>query len=147
MDTEEITMYQCEDGTRFDEKEKARNYDDICQRIKQIMIPMGERTVDCEKGYEYINHNPIVVKNTLSKFLFECSKILTCHSKDLVECANGIRHISQAEYFISESNITVLMYAMFRFSCTNMESGREYQQPYFKTHEEEFLEQQKKYKI
>lgn len=144
---EEIIIYKCEDGTRFDRKEDAKNYDDICERIKRIMIPMGERTVDCSRGREYINHDIIVVKDTLNKFLIECSEIVTFNygKEQLIECANGTRHISHAEYIISQSNIKVLKEAMFRFECTNMKSGREYQQPYFAMHEEEFEERIRKY--
>src|SRR5574344_2005744 len=141
----EITIYECEDGSRFDKKEDALNYDNLCGRIKQIMAPMGERTDECKKGSVYLSHDPLAVKNALKSFLIECSKVKPYFSKDLIACANGIRHISQAEHLIRDSGISVLCDTMFRFSCTNMISGREYQQPYYAKNEDEFLEIQKKY--
>lgn len=136
----EKIIYVCDDGTRFDKKEDAKEYDDICCKIESIMLPMGKRTDRCESGKDYIIHDPKVVKDTLSKFLIECSHLAKWGniSKIFIECASGIRHISHAEYYIGEMNMDVLSRAMFRFSCTNMESGREYQQPYYALHESEF---------
>lgn len=142
---EEIVIYKCADGSRFDRKEDALNYDNLCERIKQIMIPMGERTKDCRIGKIYISHKPITVTTVLKKFLLECSRFIPHRSKDFIDCSDGTRDITHADYMLGEENIKVLNSAMFRFDCTNKKSGREYSQPYFVNHENEFLEFQKKY--
>lgn len=141
----EITIYQCEDGSRFESMEDAKNYEGLCERISKIMSPMGERTRDCRIGAVYISHDPSLVKGVLKNFLLECSKYLPRHSNDFIECANGIRSFTHAGYIIMDCGIKVLSDVLFRFSCTNIDNGREYSHPYYTTHEEEFIEQQQKY--
>lgn len=38
----EITIYECEDGSRFDDKIKAARYDKVIETINLIMAPIGE---------------------------------------------------------------------------------------------------------
>ncbi|MFM6995034.1 MAG: hypothetical protein ACKOWO_07975 [Sediminibacterium sp.] len=133
-----ITIYQCNDGTRFDAENDAKEYESLCDEVKRIMEPMGERTHKCDIGEEYIQHDPKDVKKALHDFLILCANTLTGYCKPLMECAKGKRHISHANYIISECGFKTLSDANYRFRCTNMESGREYQQPYYAKHENEF---------
>ncbi len=133
-----ITIYQCEDGTRFDLEEDAREYESICAKVNEVMSPMGERTHKCDIGEEYIQHDPKDVKKALHGFLVLCANTLTDCYKPLMECAEGKRHISHADYIIAERGSKILVDANYRFRCTNMESGREYDQPYYAIHEDKF---------
>jgi len=135
---EAITIYQCEDGTRFDAEEDAKEYESLCEEVKRVMIPMGERTHECNNGEEYIQHDPKDVNKSLHDFLVLCANTLTYCHKPLMECAEGKRHIIYADYIISECNFKTLTDANFRFHCTNMESGREYEQPYYAINEDKF---------
>ena len=134
----EITIYQCEDGTRFDLEGRAKVYETLCEEVKRVMSPMGEITHRCDIGEEYIQHDPKDVKKALHNFLVLCANTLTGWCEPLMECAEGKRHISHADYIISECGFKTLADANYRFRCTNMESGREYQQPYYVEHEDEF---------
>ena len=134
----EITIYECEDGTRFDSKTKALEYEKLCSDVGTIMCNLEPRTDDCEDGKCFIQQNVDSVRESLKKFLLLCSEKLPLDKKTFTECANGTRHISHASYLLSDYGIDIFKNTMFRFSCTNMESGREYQQPYYAKHEDEF---------
>ena len=65
------------------------------------------------------------------------SEAIPSYSKMAQECSEGIRHKSHIDRIISDYNIKCLNNLMFRFNCISFEDGKEFQQPYFITHQEE----------
>lgn len=139
---EAITIYECNDGTRFDAEEDAKEYESLCARVKEAMKPMGERTSVCNIGEEYIQHDLKDVRKSLHDFLVICTHTLTYYGpkaiKEIKECIEKETYTDSVDNVIASCAQQVLVDANYRFSCTNMKDGREYPHPYYTIHEDEF---------
>jgi hypothetical protein len=133
----EITIYQCTDGIRFDKKDEALHYDELYRKVESIMSRLNPRIGDM--SHMYVQQDVNMINSVKRDFLILCSEEMPYYRKLFLECAEGIRHISHAQYIVESSQYcdTCLHKAFFRFNCMS-ESGKEYQQPYFSVHEEEF---------
>lgn len=139
---EEITIYQCDDGTRFDAENDAKEYESLCARVKEVMKPMGERTSACNAGEEYIQHDLKDVKKALHDFLVLCTHTLTYYGpkaiREIKECVEKETYTDHVDNIIAACAQQTLVDANYRFSCTNMQDGIEYPHPYYTAHEDEF---------
>lgn len=123
-----ILMYECADGTRFEKKENAQNYENLltkCSEVENMLGPALELQYD-----EFIQRDPKSVKSAWIKFCDITADAIPDYSKMAKECGAGLRHSSHIGRVISDYNIRCLSNLYFRFSCID-ENGREYQQPYF----------------
>lgn len=130
-----IEIYQCEDGTRFDKENEALEYESYAARAKEIesrLVNIGREL----NGNEYIQQDPAVVKKAKYDFLTLVAERLPEWKDWATQCRDGIRHISHIGRVISDYGIRWMRHLDFRLSCID-ESGREYQQPYYKNHPEE----------
>lgn len=130
-----ITVYQCEDGTRFDKENEALGYESYAARAKAIesqLVSIGREL----NGNEYIQQDPAVVKKAKYDFLTLVAQRLPKWKDWAIGCRDGIRHISHIQRIICDYNIKWMQNLDFRLSCID-ESGREFQQPYYVNHPEE----------
>ena len=123
-----ITIYECNDGTRFDSERQALEYDvllSICNSINDVI----GRKVELEYN-QYVQRNAETVKKQWRVFCNIVAEYISDYAQRAKECGNGTRHRSHIGRVISDYNINCLYSLYFRFECID-EKGREYQQPYF----------------
>jgi len=123
-----ITIYECNDGTRFDSEKQAAEYDILLSKCNNINDAIG-RKVELEYD-QYVQHNAEAVKKQWRVFCNIVAEAIPSYAKMARECGNGTRHRSHIGRIISDYNIKCLCDLYFRFECID-ERGREYQQPYF----------------
>lgn len=132
----EITIYQTEDGCRFDKKEDAIKYEELCDKCKNIesnLVSIGR-----ELQYnEYIQQDVTVVKNALYCFMGVVADAIPEYAAWAIQVKNRGRHISHIGRVLIDYNIKCLNNLYFRFICISLENGKEFQQPYFVNHQEE----------
>lgn len=131
-----IIVYQTDDGCRFDKFEAAIKYEKLCKKCDEInnkFINIGR-----DLNYnEYIQQDIHKVNDLFKEFMNIVSEAIPSCSKMAKECSEGIRHKSHIYRIISDYNIKCLNILMCRFECISFENGKEFQQPYFVTHQEE----------
>lgn len=130
-----IEIYETNDGSRFDKKEEAIKYEGLCDKCNSINLKLGILGRDLESN-EYIQHDPEVIKNTFREFMGIVADSIPDYSNMAIECGNGERHMSHIYRVISDYNIKCLSNLMFRFYCIDFKNGKEFQQPYFTSHQE-----------
>ena len=132
----EITIYQTEDGCRFDKKEDAIKYEELCDKCKNIesnLVNIGR-----ELQYnEYIQQDVTMVKNSIYCFMDVVADAIPEYAAWAIQVKNGGRHISHIERVLSDYNIKCLDNLCYRFKCISLENGKEFQQPYFVKHQDE----------
>lgn len=131
-----IIVYQTDDGCRFDKFEAAIKYEKLCKKCDEInnkFINIGR-----DLNYnEYIQQDIHKVNDLFKEFINIVSEAIPSCSKMAQECSERIRHKSHIYRIISDYNIKCLNILMCRFECISFENGKEFQQPYFVTHQEE----------
>lgn len=138
---EEIIKYKSNDGTIFDRKEDCVNYESICEKVKDIedsYLPKPSRKIE---NNEYYEHSMLNVYKAKTKFYNLCSEVFKLtnnitFSKIFDEISCGNRHPSHGDRILSDFGYTVLSNFSYRLRCIGY-GGKEYQQPYFVTHENE----------
>ena len=138
---EEIKVYKCSDGTRFDDKDEAKKYFDLCEEIKKYEQKLNPRTEDCEQAKGYVQQEKDAVNEYKKNICEAAAKQIPYFAKTFIECGNGERHISHAERIISDYHIQTLNKAFSRLATISEKTFREYQQPYYANHEDEFEKQ------
>ena len=132
----EVIIYQTEDGCRFNDKESAMKYEELCDKCKSIestLVNIGR-----ELQYnEYIQQDITTVKNAIYCFMNVVADAIPEYAAWAIQVKNGGRHISHIGRVLSDYNIRCLNNLYFRFKCISLENGKEFQQPYFVTHQEE----------
>lgn len=123
-----ITIYECNDGTRFDSEEQALEYDVLLSECNYINDVIG-RKVELEYD-QYVQRNAETVKKQWRVFCNIVAAAIPDYAKMAKECGNGTRHRSHIGRVIGDYNIKCLQNLYYRFECID-EQGREYQQPYF----------------
>lgn len=132
---QKITIYQCEDGTRFDKENEALEYESHAARAKEIeslLVSIGREL----NGNEYIQQDPNMVRRAKYDFLTLVAERIPIWKDLAIECRDGIRHIAHIGRVIDDYGIKWMRHLYFRFACID-ENGREYQQPYYANHPEE----------
>ena len=128
MNMKKITIYECNDGTRFDSEKQALEYDVLLSKCNSINDVIG-RKVELEYN-QYVQRNAETVKKQWRVFCNIVAEYIPDYAQRAKECGNGTRHRSHIGRVISDYNIKCLYSLYFRFECID-EQGREYQQPYF----------------
>ena len=136
MKIKEVTIYECSDGKRFDDKADAEKYNRILCEVNDIMAPLGEKPDD----YHSITHQKEVVEKTLAHLMKLCADTITDFDMSFKEttindcygCLTG-RVLSDCS-----GDYPCLYKAYHRFMCINPTSFIEYDQPYWAKHEEEY---------
>jgi len=119
----EITIWEAEDGKRFDDWEAAQDYDIIHAAVSHLMSALGDEPKHLNGWYEgewYVQHDPAVVeliRNRLQKIAQAVAK-----TNDPVWIIR---------YF--ETSHPVLCRAAYRLDCIDSD-GCEWGQLYYRNH-------------
>lgn len=130
-----IEIYETKDGSRFDDKNKAEQYEVIFDRVSEI----NSRLINIGRGLEYneyIQQDVNVVKQCLSDFMDVVADAIPEYAEWAEQTKSGERHYSHIGRVISDYNIKCLWKFYFRLDCI-AENGKEFQQTYFTKHQEE----------
>lgn len=136
-----IVIYQCEDGTRFDEEIDAARYEDMSERLSMVeRLYLGVRDEKKMYAKEPLRHDLSNVMSFKENILKAAAEYIPKYKKLLLECASGSLHISHAQRIIGDYNLKMFDEAFFRLNCIDMNTGIEYTQPYYASHPEEWIE-------
>lgn len=135
-----IIVYET-NGKRFDSYEEALKYEKLCEKVDGIMSQLLPRTIAIEQGTDFNKHNKETLNACLKAFCQECGKQIPDWEQWFTETANGTRHLSHIGRILSDysHDFPCLYSAYGRFSCTDFNTGCEFQQPYYVTHQDEFF--------
>lgn len=135
---ETITMYQCDDGSTFNNKEEAEKYDMLCEecaKIENMLVSIGR-----ELHYdEYIQQDASTVRSAFTKFMEVVAREIPTYANVALQCASLTCHISYIGRVIDDFGIKCFRRLYYRFYCIDFNNGREFQQPYFMNHQEEAI--------
>ena len=123
-----ITIYECNDGTRFDSEKQALEYNVLLSKCNSINDIIGCK-VELEYD-QYVQRNAETVKKQWKVFCNIVAEYIPDYVQIAKECGNGTRHRSHICRVIDDYNTKCLYSLYYRFVCID-EQGREYQQPYF----------------
>ena len=138
-----ILIYECADGKRFDKIDDAQNYDTILSEVTQIMRPLGESVSD----YEIKRHRSNTIVSALKDLMNVCRHIIPSYAESFDRCNMENIHGFAGRVLSDYSHDYPCLYkAYFRFRCISPTSFIEYDQPYWTTHEEEYVEYMRKLK-
>lgn len=129
----EKIYYVTDDGSEFESRKEAEQYECLCEKCEKIMSQLRPR---CDGPA--VRQDAATVKKAYHEFLEFCATVIPSHKDLFLKTISGEAHPSWAERVLSESGFDCLTNASFRFMCTNMNSGIEYEQPYFVNHEKEW---------
>lgn len=135
-----LTIFET-NGKRFDTYEEALKYEKLCKKVDGIMSQLLPRTKEIEKGTDFNKHNKETLNGCFKAFCKECAKQIPDWEAWFTETANGIRHLSHIGRILSDysCDFPCLYSAYHRFCCTDFNTGVEFQQPYYVTHQNEFF--------
>ena len=133
MIKKEVTIYETTDGSQFDTQKEAKKYELLCEKCEKIMSQLHPHI---DNGA--VQQDVELVKKAFNEFMDLCGEAIPYYKKTFICVKGGNTHPSWAERIISDYNIKCLCNASFRFSCINMVSGIEYEQPYYVNHESEW---------
>lgn len=142
----ETIMVYVVDGKRFDDPQDALAYERLCEEVESIMSRLAVRTKEIENCLGYNKHDLQNLKQCFEKFCEVCSKTISRYKEWFVQTARGERHISHIGRILSDysEDYPILQKTLFRFECICFDSGYEFQQPYYVTHQEEFFKNMEK---
>ena len=129
----EVTIYETSDGSQFDTRNEAEEYEMLCEKCEKIMSQLHPH-----EDNSAVQQDVELVKKAYKEFMELCAETMPSFKDIFLKTADGIAHPSHAERIIGDYDFKCLCDADFRFICTNMVSGIEYEQPYFVEHESEW---------
>lgn len=129
----ELTIYETTDGCRFNTEKEAKEYEVLYEKCKKIM-----RQLRPHEDYGAVQQDIELVKKAFNEFMNLCVEVIPQYKKTFIGVKEGGIHPSWAQRIISDYHIKCLCKTFFRFTCINMRSGIEYEQPYFVEHESEW---------
>lgn len=142
-----IMVYDVE-GKRFDDPQEALYYEKLCEKVLKIMSELTPRTRDVENGEGYIIHNVEILRRCYKRFCEVCAQTIPSYADWFSQAAEGVRHISHIGRILSDhgNDYPILWREFYRFNCSCFDSGYEFQQPYYVTHQDEFFAYMEKLK-
>lgn len=129
----EVMIYETTDGCRFNTEEEAKEYEALYKKCENIMSQLRPH-----EDNSAVQQDVKLVKNAFNEFMDLCGEAMPYYKKTFICVKGGNTHPSWAQRVISDYNIKCLCNASFRFQCTDMVSGIEYEQPYYVEHESEW---------
>ena len=129
----EVTIYETSDGSQFNTQKQAEQYETLYEKCQTIMRQLRPHEKDGA-----VQQDVEKVKKAFAEFMDLCGETIPEFKKTFIGVKDGCVHQSWAHRIISDYNIECLCHAFFRFTCINMTSGVEYEQPYYVEHESEW---------
>ncbi len=133
-------------GKRFDEYNDALKYEYLYEEVEKIMSDLPPRSEAVENGTDVVKHDVSTLNKCLKAFCNICAEHITPFKQWFIDVVNGDLHISHIGRILSDyrSDFPILYKTYYRFDCIDFETGIEFQQPYYVTHQDEFFSQLKK---
>lgn len=141
-----ITVYECADGKRFDDLDKANEYDNIFFLVEDVLSKLGTPLQNGDLNSE--QRDEARVRQGLSKLMEICKQAIPYNDKwfDSVTIENCRDNYVERILGDYQHDYPCLFDAYYRFCCISPSSFIEYKQPYYAKHEEEFEQMVEKYK-
>lgn len=133
---EAVMIYKASDGSRFDDAESCRQYEDMVAAVADAVAPLGERPDLPHGGW---------IKHTRNA-CFQARRGLVAVARNIYSperypvFANDpdtIHPMSAAGRIVNDGGNACLYRAWQRLMCISWESFKEYEQPYFTRNEHE----------
>ena len=137
-------MYET-NGKRFDKYSDAEKYEKLCKKVNGIMKQLLPRTEEVENDEDYNKHNIKILKGCFIAFLKTMKSIERFRDlimpNDKVPFDNGIKYNAEVALFRYDDcgEYSIIHDTIYRFKCIDFETGFEFSQPYYVTHQEEFF--------
>lgn len=128
-------------GKRFDKYNDAVKYENLYEEVEKIMSYLPPRSEAVENGTGVVKHDVSTLNKCLKAFCNICAEHITPFKEWFIDVINGARHMSHVGRIISDysSEFPILQRTCYRFACIDFETGIEFQQPYYVTHQDEFF--------
>lgn len=134
MHKEIITFWVASDGSRHKTEEACLAREQLLRDIEAAMQPMGTRTnLDSHMFIQHTKETLFQVRRNLLKLIRPL-----CDWESLKNCPDDDVHPSGGVGRFLDDVGGPLSYAWWRLRCSNFDSGREYEQPFFALNEHEF---------
>lgn len=136
------TIYIADDGTHFNDEAMCMQYEALCEGISNAMKPLGKRPSGgsfYNSGLYYVQHTDVVlavVDNVITAIhQFTASDRIKANTV-LTPASNRYNIISWVRRELMENEIWITPNrALSRLLCINLQSYREYGQPFFAQNE------------
>lgn len=128
----EITYYKADDGSVHSDKEAALKRDDLVKQVENAMSGLVEKVggTDFANGGGYIQHNPAALLTAMKRLIV----ISEPYMRGVETCKRKVHPNIYARHTERETPLCV---AWLRINDTDLTSGREYGQQYYKLHPQE----------
>ena len=134
-----ITLYEANDGVRFELKCDCVNHEAFCDKVEEINKRLRKNEeID---GTLAIEQDLDVVRSAFKDLMELCAEEFSqLDGRVFKEVASGHRYISQANYLLQEysEQYPTLRRLFYRFLCIDMNTGIEYEQSYFAQNPQDF---------
>lgn len=127
----QIAIYECSDGTRFDDATKAESYESICRRVRDAMGPLSP----FRDGYQQYRQLSKQECDAAKAQIVAICRELWPQQPVFQHPADKIHPASFAGRWIDDCRYPCLKKAWFVFQCVNWESYRQYDQPFYALNE------------
>ena len=134
---ERLIIYKAKDGTRFNVKKDCLEYEKLIDRVNKVICKL--RPHEGAGTMVAIQQNINTLRDCFKTFLVDiCAPLLPDYAHLFFICAEGKAHKSWPSRILADSHYPVLYHTIWRFECIDMETGIEYEQPYFAYNPKEF---------
>lgn len=131
-----VTRFMTDDGTVFDDEDACREYERDAADCDLAMMLLGrDRSLS---STQYVQHSRDVCLEAKRALLAVARRRLSPDTHPVLRCDDDAIHpMSFVARLIDDSGVRCLQRAWWRLCRINWDSYREYEQPYFATHEHE----------
>jgi len=133
------TVWEADDGSRWDDAAAARKRDDLIKEVDAAMRPLGKRHrgkgCDFENGGGYVQHKPSAVAEARANLLVPTRRVLAWWFEDQMKRFKKDPSGADPSWFcrMLDGGHAPLDRAWSRLMCIDAK-GREWGQPYYATH-------------
>lgn len=114
----EKIIYVCNDSTRFDKKEDAISYEQLCDKVNNVISILGKKPKLENSVNSFIYHNTDDLIKAKNDFLSICYEFIPKYGRHYP--------LNNLEYFYGIMDKPILGITISRFLSIDFETGREY---------------------
>lgn len=133
----EVTIYEAEDGKRFDRKDECFDYENLCLKIRTDVLDRLRANHSDEFAIQQVKDSVLLARNC---FCHICADVIPCYESTFranAQCwnPNGLIMRVLSDF---QNDYPILWKSLFRLRCISEMTWVEYPQPYYVSHEEEW---------
>lgn len=129
----EITVYECLDGSRFDNKQEAEKYEILLAKCNEIESKFININRDLYRN-EYIQQDLENVKILYKLFMNLVGEAIPEYRERALECGSFNRNMTHMDIPIFDYKLKCIKHLYDRFCCISFRDGKEYIAPYCMTY-------------